>query len=100
MEENVNDFLFVCVQGLCDNLLLCTVRAWQLKIKPILFAPAMNTFMWEHPITSQHIAILKSWGYHEISCISKRLMCGDTGMGAMALPEDILTSTIASLVNI
>lgn len=84
-------------QGLCDNLLLCTARAWQLNAKPILFAPAMNTFMWEHPITAAHIATLKSWSYREIPCICKTLMCGDTGMGAMASPADILRATIESL---
>jgi len=70
-------------QGLCDNLLLCTARAWNFD-KPIFFCPAMNTFMWEHPVTSEHVAKIKSWGYREIPCISKTLMCGDTGNGAMA----------------
>ncbi|KAL0882884.1 hypothetical protein ABMA27_016400 [Loxostege sticticalis] len=70
-------------QGICDNLLTCTTRAWDMS-KPLLFCPAMNTKMWEHPITSKQIAMLKSWGHTEIPPISKTLMCGDTGMGAMA----------------
>lgn len=61
----------------------CTARAWIVQ-KPLFFCPAMNTKMWEHPITSQQIEILKSWGYIEIPSIEKTLMCGDTGMGAMA----------------
>lgn len=69
--------------GICDNLLLCTTRAWDMA-KPLYFCPAMNTKMWEHPITNQHIQILKSWGHLEIDCISKTLFCGDTGLGAMA----------------
>lgn len=69
--------------GICDNLLTCIVRAWDTQ-KPLLFCPAMNTSMWNHPITAQQIAILKSWGYIEIPCISKTLMCGDQGLGAMA----------------
>lgn len=44
----------------------------------------MNTFMWEHPVTSEHVDKLKNWGYREIPCISKTLICGDTGNGAMA----------------
>ncbi|PSN44380.1 Phosphopantothenoylcysteine decarboxylase [Blattella germanica] len=44
----------------------------------------MNTRMWDHPITATHIETLKSWGYKEVPCISKTLMCGDTGLGAMA----------------
>lgn len=70
-------------QGLCDNLLLCTVRAWDFS-KPLLFCPAMNTRMWDHPLTKQHIDVLKSWGYVEVPCVAKTLMCGDTGNGAMA----------------
>lgn len=70
-------------QGLCDNLLLCTARAWDFS-KPFLFCPAMNTRMWEHPLTKQHIDVLRSWGYIEVPCVAKTLMCGDTGNGAMA----------------
>ncbi|KAG4065326.1 hypothetical protein HA402_012768 [Bradysia odoriphaga] len=76
-------------QGLCDNLLLCTARAWNFN-KPIFFCPAMNTFMWEHPVTSEHVAKLSQWGYREIPCVSKTLMCGDTGNGAMAEVETIV----------
>ncbi|CAK1580606.1 unnamed protein product [Parnassius mnemosyne] len=70
-------------QGLCDNLLTCTTRAWDIN-KPLLFCPAMNTRMWEHPITLKHIQILKEWGHEEIPPINKQLICGDTGIGAMA----------------
>lgn len=75
--------------GLCDNLLLCTVRAWDFK-KPLYFCPAMNTRMWEHPITGPQIETIKSWGMREISCVAKKLMCGDTGLGAMAEVETIV----------
>lgn len=71
------------LQGLCDNLLTCVARAWDPK-KPLLFCPAMNTKMWEHPVTESQIEILDSWGYKMIPCIEKTLMCGDKGLGAMA----------------
>ncbi|CAH3042976.1 unnamed protein product [Porites lobata] len=64
--------------GLCDNLLTCTVRAWDMK-KPLLFCPAMNTFMWEHPITSSHVEQLVNIGYTHVPPIRKTLACGDTG---------------------
>ena len=73
---------------MCDNLLLCIVRAWDLH-KPLIFCPAMNTKMWNHPITSSQIKILKDWGFTEISPIAKILMCGDSGIGAMAEVPDI-----------
>lgn len=40
--------------GLCDNLLTCIARAWDWR-KPLLLAPAMNTRMWEHPLTSRQL---------------------------------------------
>uniref|UniRef100_A0A8D0BVQ5 Phosphopantothenoylcysteine decarboxylase n=1 Tax=Salvator merianae TaxID=96440 RepID=A0A8D0BVQ5_SALMN len=69
--------------GYCDNLLTCVIRAWDLS-KPLLFCPAMNTAMWEHPITAQQVERLKAFGYMEIPCIVKKLVCGDEGRGAMA----------------
>uniref|UniRef100_A0A8C3VF93 Phosphopantothenoylcysteine decarboxylase n=1 Tax=Catharus ustulatus TaxID=91951 RepID=A0A8C3VF93_CATUS len=64
--------------GICDNLLTCVIRAWDLS-KPLLFCPAMNTAMWEHPITARHVEQLKGFGYTEIPCVVKKLVCGDEG---------------------
>ncbi|XP_042660155.1 phosphopantothenoylcysteine decarboxylase isoform X2 [Tyto alba] len=64
--------------GICDNLLTCVIRAWDLS-KPLLFCPAMNTAMWEHPITAQQVEQLKGFGYTEIPCVVKKLVCGDEG---------------------
>uniref|UniRef100_A0A3Q0R307 Phosphopantothenoylcysteine decarboxylase n=1 Tax=Amphilophus citrinellus TaxID=61819 RepID=A0A3Q0R307_AMPCI len=69
--------------GICDNLLTCVVRAWDTS-RPLLFCPAMNTAMWLHPITAQQVSRLKEFGYVEIPCIAKKLVCGDEGKGAMA----------------
>ncbi|XP_029420962.1 phosphopantothenoylcysteine decarboxylase isoform X2 [Nannospalax galili] len=75
--------------GICDNLLTCVIRAWD-RSKPLLFCPAMNTAMWEHPLTAQQVGQLKSFGYMEIPCVSKKLVCGDQGPGAMAEVETIV----------
>ncbi|XP_075391525.1 phosphopantothenoylcysteine decarboxylase [Tenrec ecaudatus] len=75
--------------GICDNLLTCVIRAWDCS-KPLLFCPAMNTAMWEHPVTAQHVAQLKAFGYIEIPCVAKKLVCGDHGLGAMAEVESIV----------
>ncbi|KAI8906856.1 flavoprotein [Gorgonomyces haynaldii] len=74
--------------GLCDNLLTCICRAWHPK-KRLILAPAMNTAMWEHPLTARHLETVKSLGYEIIDPISKTLACGDIGVGAMAEPKDI-----------
>lgn len=71
------------VNGISDNLLTSILRAWDFQ-KPLTIAPAMNTLMWKHPITAIHLNVLESWGVNIISPISKTLMCGDSGIGAMA----------------
>ena len=50
----------------------------------------MNTCMWDHPVTQPQIECMKSWGYIEIPCIEKVLMCNDKGKGAMAEPKTIV----------
>lgn len=82
--------------GICDNLLTCVVRAWDLS-KPLFFAPAMNTYMWQHPITAQQIGTLKTFGYKEIHCISKKLACGDEGFCAMAEVPTIVRHIVEAL---
>ncbi len=57
------------------------MRAWNMKEKgnSIFLAPAMNTAMWMHPITEEHIEKLNKFGYNFIMPIEKKLACGDTG---------------------
>ncbi|GAA5795036.1 flavoprotein [Helicostylum pulchrum] len=70
--------------GLCDNLLTCVLRAWDIN-KTMIACPAMNTGMWNHPLTDIHMRILQdTLGFKMIDPISKKLACGDTGIGAMA----------------
>lgn len=59
--------------------------------KPLIFCPAMNTKMFNHPLTDIQIKSLTNFGYHHIPVIEKTLMCGDTGAGAMAEVQDIVT---------
>lgn len=43
------------------------------------------------------VELLRSWGYKEVSCIKKLLMCGDEGMGAMAEVDTIVQTTVRML---
>lgn len=98
--------------GLCDNCLTCVWRAWDWQ-RPIVLAPAMNTLMWDHPLTVRHLHAL-----HELAvghrcdadnceslveainqkarCLrivgpqSKKLACGDVGVGAMSEVNEIV----------
>ena len=47
--------------------------------KPFIFAPAMNTDMWDHPITAKQLQVLNELGYKMIPPVEKKLACGVIG---------------------
>ncbi|TQV94285.1 hypothetical protein V2A60_002679 [Cordyceps javanica] len=70
--------------GMCDDLLSSVIRAWDTRRAAIVVAPSMNTLMWEHPLTEQHLSLLRSWSWFDVLLPqSKGLACGDVGQGAM-----------------
>lgn len=73
------------------------MRAWNAKEKPVLLSPAMNTAMWNHPVTIQHLSIVKSFGYRLMDPIEKTLVCGDHGVGAMAEVNSIVNWLLQTL---
>lgn len=75
--------IFRCLfAGLLD-MQLSVARAWDRR-KPIVLCPAMNTYMWKHPVTKAHLNKLKGLGCHVVAPVKKRLACKDTGVGAIA----------------
>ncbi|KAJ3498401.1 hypothetical protein NLG97_g1146 [Lecanicillium saksenae] len=77
--------------GMCDDLLSSVIRAWDTRRAAIIAAPSMNTLMWEHPLTEQHLAILRSWPWFDILMPQpKALACGDVGQGAMREWKEIV----------
>lgn len=98
--------------GLSDNCLTCVWRAWD-PARPVVLAPAMNTLMWEHPLTLTHLhTLVRLAGMNPppdlstddliewinevcprlriVAPQSKRLACGDVGVGAMAEVAEIV----------
>ena len=73
--------------GICDDMLTTTIMATK---APVVFAPAMNTGMWENPILQDNLKKLKFYGYHIIEPVVGRLACGDTGSGKMPSEEMLL----------
>ncbi|KMZ53657.1 bifunctional phosphopantothenoylcysteine decarboxylase/phosphopantothenate--cysteine ligase CoaBC [Dorea sp. D27] len=73
--------------GLADDMLTTTVLACQC---PKIIAPAMNTRMYENPITQGNLTLLEQYGMEVVSPASGRLACGDTGSGKMPEPETLL----------
>ena len=72
--------------GLADNLLCATLLATR---APIVIAPAMNTGMWESPVTQENIAALRARGVKVIDPVDGELACGVKGKGRMMDPEKI-----------
>lgn len=69
--------------GFADNMVTATALALP-ATTPKLIAPAMNTRMYDNPITQSNLEILKKIGYQEIEPRSSVLACGDVGRGALA----------------
>lgn len=69
--------------GFADNMVTATALALP-ATTPKLIAPAMNTRMYDNPITQSNLETLKKIGYQEIEPRSSVLACGDVGRGALA----------------
>lgn len=80
--------------GIADDMLSTTIMACKSKV---IFAPAMNTNMYENPIVQSNIEKLKSLGYEFIEPDSGRLACGDTGKGKLPKPEVIVERVLTEL---
>ena len=70
--------------GLADDMLTTTILA---SHAPKLIAPAMNTGMYENPVTQDNLALLKKYGMDVIEPAAGHLACGDEGKGKMPEPE-------------
>ena len=73
--------------GLADDMLTTTVLACKC---PKLIAPAMNTNMYENPVTQDNLQLLRKYGWEVIAPASGRLACGVVGAGKLPEPEDLL----------
>lgn len=70
--------------GLADDMLTTTILASK---APKIISPAMNTGMFENPVTQDNMNTLKKYGMEVITPASGRLACGDIGAGKMPEPE-------------
>ena len=80
--------------GIADDMLTTTLLACQC---PKIFAPAMNTRMYENPIVQDNIEKLKGYGMEMITPSNGYLACGDTGAGKMPEPETLFEAIVKAL---
>jgi phosphopantothenoylcysteine decarboxylase/phosphopantothenate--cysteine ligase len=81
------DLMAKAANGLANDLASTTLLATD---KSVLFVPAMNVRMWEHPATQANVAILQERGVELIGPEAGELAEGEFGLGRMSEPEAIL----------
>src|SRR5688572_3624261 len=67
--------------GLCDDLVSLMICA---AACPVVFCPAMNNRMWEHPVARENVAKLSGLGYRFIGPDEGWLACRNVGAGRMS----------------
>ena len=82
--------------GIADDMLTTTVLACRC---PKLIAPAMNTTMFENPVTQDNLETLRRYGWEVIAPASGRLACGDVGAGKLPEPETLLLHILRVLAK-
>ncbi len=102
-----NDLIFVCpatansiakfANGYGDNLASNTLLA---SNKKIIFAPAMNGYMWINKSNQKNVKILKDRGYEFVGPEIGKLKCGEFGIGRIANTKKILDILNRNLQNL
>ncbi len=89
------DVIARLAQGRADDL----VTALSLCARgPVVLAPAMHPRMWSHPATARNVATLRSDGRVElVGPVHGEVASGETGVGRLAEPEDIVDAIVAKL---
>lgn len=83
--------------GIADDLLSSVILAAD---SPVMYFPAMNTRMWENPVTQENVAKLRSLGHEVIDPDAGFLACGTAGkgrLGSIEMIEETILNAMAAL---
>jgi len=83
------DLLARMAAGMADDLAATTLLATD---KQVLVAPAMNVMMWHHRATQANLALLRSRGILQVGPNDGALADGESGMGRVAEPLEIVAA--------
>jgi phosphopantothenoylcysteine decarboxylase/phosphopantothenate--cysteine ligase len=83
--------------GIADEPVSTLIMSCLPQEKPIVFAPAMNTRMWQNPATLQNVKTLRERGYKFIDPDEGDLACGWQGEGRLAEPQVIAKQVLTLL---
>ena len=90
------NFIAKTAHGIADDMLTTVVLAAKCRK---LVSPAMNTAMYENPVTQDNLAKLREYGWGIIEPATGHLACGDDGKGKMPEPEELLQHVIYELAH-
>ena len=82
--------------GLADDMLTTTVLACNC---PKIAVPAMNTKMYENPVTQDNLNTLRRYGWEIVEPASGYLACGVTGKGKLPEPQELLQAVLHYLAH-
>jgi len=88
------DILAKMALGLASDLATTVLLA---SDRPVLVAPAMNHVMWTHPATQGHLKTLAARGVHSVGPNDGALAEGESGLGRVSEPHEILAAIAALL---
>ena len=80
--------------GIADDMLTTTVLACRCKK---IVAPAMNTNMYDNPVTQDNLEILRGYGMEVIEPDTGRLACNTVGKGKMPSEEVLLAHILQEI---
>lgn len=80
--------------GIADDALSTAVMA---SSAPVVFAPAMNTRMWESAAVQANVRLLAERGFRFVEPGTGSLACGEMGTGRMAEPAEIVAFVLREL---
>ena len=81
------NFIAKAAAGMADDMLTTFVLATR---APLIIAPAMNTGMWENPVTQENVRRLTERGATIIPPAVGQLACGTTGAGRLPEPVEVV----------
>lgn len=88
------DLMAKASSGIANDLASTTLLATD---KPVLYAPAMNVRMYEHPATQRNMMQLRKDGALFVGPDAGEMACGEFGDGRMAEPEAIADAIEAAI---
>ena len=91
-----NNIIAKVAHGLCDDLVSLMICA---AACPVVFAPAMNNRMWDHPIAQENFAKLAGLGYRFIGPEPGWLACRNVGVGRLSEPATLVEEVTRMLTE-